>query len=119
MCIFLQCNINVDSLQESQTQACFTSNPITILEDEKVILLDAPIDSLSKKSRWKPSVELAGTLLSSHPAEAGHKSRVTDQEERCYKGKRKNTHFVLVKRLSPLLPCSCNLVFAVSTRRKE
>ena len=56
-------NINVDSQKELQTQVSYTTGPITWEQKVELSILDASVDSLSKKSRRKPSVELARPLL--------------------------------------------------------
>ena len=50
-------------------------------------ILDASVDSLSEKSGWKPSVELASAFLPSHTAEARHKAGIPGREKDVTKGK--------------------------------
>ena len=68
-------------------------------------ILDASVDSLSEKSGWKPSVELAGALLASHTAKARHKAGIPGREKDVTKGEaflRKRSQCSLLKK-SPTL----------------
>ena len=65
-------------------------------------ILDASVDSLSEKSGWKPSVELAGALLAGHTAKARHKAGIPGREKDVTKGEAFLRKYSLLKK-SPTL----------------